>query len=70
MPNPNYLIEGDARIYYGKYVATASFKSKKVICFGDNPAEVHKEAKDLGYDNPVIFYVQDPDINYYYKKGA
>jgi len=40
----NILVENIEK-YVGKYVATKSFKNKKVISYGNNPLKVYKEAK-------------------------
>lgn len=43
--------------YEGKYVATRSFKDKKAICSGSDPATVNSCAKEKGVKDPVVFYV-------------
>lgn len=43
--------------YEGKWVATRSFSDRNVIASGDDVGEVHKEAKKLGVDEPVIVYI-------------
>ncbi len=43
--------------YTGKYVATRSFRNKKVISFGTDPLKVYAKAKKLGAREPVILYI-------------
>ena len=43
--------------YSGKYVATRSFKNKKVIACGTDPLKVYERAKRLGVREPVLLYV-------------
>lgn len=42
----------------GKYIATESFKSDKIIASGTDPVKVYNEAVRLGVQEPVINYVQ------------
>ena len=51
----------DADKYTGKYVATRSFKNKKVISFGTDPLRVYEKAKKLGVREPVILYIPKKD---------
>jgi hypothetical protein len=53
---PNVLVK-DGEKYGGKYVATRSFKDRKVITFGTDPVRVYKRAKKMGAKDPVIVYV-------------
>ncbi|MBN2522234.1 MAG: hypothetical protein JXB24_03120 [Bacteroidales bacterium] len=46
----------------GKYIATESFTSNKVIASGKDPAKVYKDATKKG--------VQEPVINYIHKEGV
>jgi hypothetical protein len=41
----------------GKYIATESFESKKVIASGKDIVEVYNDAKRKGVEEPVISYV-------------
>ena len=41
----------------GKYVATRSFKSKKVLCAGTDPVKVVREAEEMGVEDPVLVFV-------------
>jgi len=45
----------------GKYVTFKDFKDHTVITSGTNAIKVIKQAKKLGYDNPVIHYVPKKD---------
>lgn len=47
----------DAEKYSGEYVATRSFIDKEAISYGSDPVKVFNEAKKLGIDEPVVFYV-------------
>ena len=47
--------------YSGKYVATRSFKNKKVIASGTDPLKVYERAKKLGVREPVLLYVPEKD---------
>jgi hypothetical protein len=61
----NILVK-DGDKYGGKYVATKSFKDKKVISFGKNPSKVFEKAKKKGVKDPVIFYVPEKDMVHIY----
>lgn len=54
---PANILVKDGEKYGGKYVATRSFKDKKVLCSGTDPVKVIEEAKKRGAQNPVIIYV-------------
>ena len=45
--------------YNNKYVVQKSFTDRKIILSGDDPLQLHKEAKAMGIEDPVIFYVSD-----------
>jgi len=47
----------DGDKYGGKYVATRSFKDKKVLCAGTDPVKVIQEAKERGAKDPVLVYI-------------
>ncbi|MBM4135624.1 MAG: succinyl-CoA synthetase subunit alpha [Nitrospira sp.] len=64
MPSNILIKDGDK--YGGKYVATKSFKNKKVISFGTDPLKVFEEAKKKGAKDPVIFYVPEKDTVHIY----
>lgn len=53
----NNILVKDGEKYGGKYVATKSFKDKRVISVGIDPAKVHKEAKSKGAEDPVIVFI-------------
>jgi hypothetical protein len=55
------VLVNDADKYYGKYVATRSFKNKRVISSGTDPLKVYKRAKRLGAKEPVIVYIPKKD---------
>ncbi len=50
--------------YQGKFVATASFTSKKVVASGRNPETVRERAVGKGYTSPVVVFI--PDRKMYY----
>jgi len=52
---------GNENKYSGKYVATRSFKNKKVIAWGADPLKVYERAKRLGVREPVLLYVPEKD---------
>jgi hypothetical protein len=52
----NVLIK-DSEKYHGQYVATRSFKDKKVVSFGSDLNKVFNEAKEKGIETPVVFYI-------------
>lgn len=57
----------DTEKYSGEYVAIRSFTDREVICHGGNPIKVLKEARELGVDEPVVFYVPEKDVIQIYK---
>jgi hypothetical protein len=59
------LIENSEK-YRGNFVATRSFKDKKIISHGKNPAKVLKEAKELGADEPVIMFIPKENMTMIY----
>jgi len=54
------LVSNEKR-YSGKYVATRSFKNKKVIACGADPLKVYERAKRLGVRESVLLYVPEKD---------
>ena len=48
------------------YVATRSFKDKKVITAGKDMVAVHREAQKKGVEEPVVFYVPQKGMVYIY----
>ena len=52
----------DSEKYSGKYVATRSFTDREVICHGGDPVKVLREARELGIDEPVVFYVPEKGV--------
>lgn len=61
--------EEEARSCYGKYIVTKSFRDTRVIrdekekpIADKDPSLVLKKTKEMGYENPVIFFLQDPNI--------
>ena len=52
--------------YEGKYVALASFLDRAVIAHGDDPKAVMAQARNAGYENPVIFFVPQSDVSLVY----
>ncbi len=57
----NVLLK-DGEKYGGQYVATKSFKNRKVVCSGSDPNKVFNEAKKKGVMAPVVFYVPKKGI--------
>ncbi len=53
----NRILLKDSEKYGGKYVATKSFKDRKVVSYGSEPGKVFNEAKEKGVKEPVVFYV-------------
>jgi hypothetical protein len=60
----NCLIQGDASRYYNKHIAMISFSDRRVVAFGDNLGKVMQEARQLGYEHPVGFYVLHPNVSF------
>ncbi len=58
---PYVLIE-DGEKYGGQYVTIKSFKEKEVISYGNDPVVVYNEAKKMGINEPVLFYVPKKNI--------
>lgn len=46
------------------YIATPSYHNKFAAAFGTNPVQVYKMAKMMGHDEPVLIYLQKPDLVY------
>ncbi len=63
---PARMLVKDGRKYSGKYVATKSFKDKKILCAGTNPVKVVQEAKRLGAKDPVLIFVPKEGIVHIY----
>ena len=49
----------DTDKYNNTYVVQRSFTDDEIILSGDDPLQLHKEAIDMGIEDPVIFYVSD-----------
>jgi hypothetical protein len=64
MPS-DILITNGAK-YQGKYVATRSFKNKKVLCAGKDPLKVFNRAKKQGASNPVVTFIPQKGIIHIY----
>lgn len=62
------LSEEDSGKYGGQYVAVESFTSKKVIAHDVDALKVCKQAKEI-VDDPVIFFVPDPNVSYLFWRG-
>jgi hypothetical protein len=63
---PAKVLVKDGRKYGGKYVATRSFKSKKVLCAGTDPVKVIREAKEMGARDPVLIFVSKEGMVHIY----
>ena len=48
--------------YEGKYVALVFQPESTVVAYGDDPAEVLKEARAAGFPDPVITFVPESDV--------
>ncbi len=51
----------DAKKYAGQYVCVARFGSKDVVSTDVVPTVAYFDAKNKGFQDPVIFYVPYPD---------
>jgi len=54
----------DGKKYGGQYVATRSFKDRRVVSFGKNPAKVLALAIAKGFKKPVIVYVPKDNLTH------
>jgi len=68
-PSEFQLIKGDARKYYGKYVAFVPPNPKNIIASGNTPLEAKREAKNLGITEPHVEYFPHPDEEYALEKA-
>lgn len=50
--------------YQGKYVATESFNTRKVIASGKDPVVVRQKAIDSGVESPVVMYIPKATMFY------
>jgi hypothetical protein len=62
----NCRLLADSEKYGGKYVATKSFKSKKVICASKDLTKVYKDALKKGAKEPVVYYVPKKGMPHIY----
>jgi len=62
---PISLVPNDPK-YFDKHVALASFSSRKIVAFGEDASQVIEEARNKGYNEPVLFYVPDPNVDQIY----
>lgn len=53
----NNVLLKDGEKYGGQYVATRSFKDRKVVTHGSDPSKVFNDAREKGVKAPVVFYV-------------
>lgn len=63
------LVNGGDK-YIGEYVCTESFSKRDVISHDKDPIKCIKKANAKGYEDPVLIYMMDPNINYFYKLSA
>lgn len=56
------VLVNDAEKYSGQYVATRSFTDKAVVASGKDPLKLIAEVKDLGVEDPVVFFVPKEDV--------
>jgi hypothetical protein len=66
MPTKRNILVKDSEKFGGKFVATRSFKNKKVVSHGTDPTKVFNEAKEKGVRDPVVFYVPQKNITQIY----
>lgn len=52
--------------YEGEYVALPSFWDRSVVAHGSDPKKVVEQAREAGYENPVIFFIPQNDISLVY----
>jgi high-affinity K+ transport system ATPase subunit B len=64
MDEQNVLITEEG--YEGKFVALPSFLKRTVVASGDDPKTVAQQAREAGYENPVIFFVPHRDVSLVY----
>ena len=55
-PQPRTIVR-DAERYADQFVATPGFHSDVVVASGPDPTKVYEEAKQKGYEHPVIVFV-------------
>ncbi len=53
-------------LYEEQFVAMKSFSDNTVICAGKKPEQVMKEAKEKGYNSPVMFFVPKKDTQFFF----
>ncbi len=68
MPQRNKSIENKFNLskLYNKWVATPSFKDKRIVGYGDTPEEALFSARDKGYNDPVASYFLNPNEPFYF----
>ena len=52
----------DRKKFGGKYVATETFTSSKVLSSGKNPSKVYDEAIEKGIKEPVINFIHKEGV--------
>ena len=63
---PSNIVINNSSQYQGKYVATRSFKNKKVICSGKDPLKVYNKAIKIGASNPVVTFIPKKGMIFIY----
>ncbi len=58
---PSNVLVKNSELYRGKYVATRSFKDRKVVCSSHSAMTVYRKAKEKGVRDPVIVFVPKKD---------
>lgn len=64
------LIENFDKKYIGKYVITPSFQDRHVVAYDKNPLKALEKAREKGYEHPVIVYINDPKIPFFFFSGG
>lgn len=52
--------------YDGQHIAMKSFSDHEIISHGKNLNKVIKEAKNQGYDSPVLFFVPKKNMHFFF----
>jgi len=60
METAGSLVKSDD--FSGKYVAVADFATDEVVASGDNLTAVFADARERGFDEPVVFFVPDKNL--------
>ena len=64
VPGQNLALVVGAEAYSGHYVALRSFADRSAVCYGSIPADVLKDAENLGVAEPVLVFVPEKGMIY------